>query len=69
MADALLASDLGGACRRPVLEALRGFERDMCVRSGVKVLASRAAARLLHGPQALAHGNVTRASAAAAEPV
>jgi hypothetical protein len=44
--------------------ALVAFERTMLERSAVKVIASRAAADLLHSPAALAGGDCTRAAAA-----
>ena len=47
-----------------VAAALGAFERAMLDRSAVKVLASRAAAELLHSPAALAGGDCTRAAAA-----
>ena len=45
--------------------ALRAFEAEMCERSARKVLDSRRAAEVLHSPQALAPGDITRAAAAA----
>ena len=64
LAKALEGSQLGGSRRRPVREALRCYEQDMCERSREKVLKSRRAARTLHSPAALSTANITRAGAA-----
>ncbi len=64
LCKALLSSDYTRRGRRPVEEALREYEDEMCARSAVKVIKSRNAAVQLHSPAALAVGNVTRAFAA-----
>ena len=64
LCKALLSSDYTRPGRRPVAEALREYEDEMCARSAVKVIKSRNAAVQLHSPAALAVGNVTRAFAA-----
>ena len=61
---ALMSSDYAKKGRRPVSEALREYEDEMCARSSVKVLKSRAAAVQLHSTAAMTVGNVTRAYAA-----
>ena len=64
LCKALLSSDFTRPGRRPLVEALREYEDEMCARSAVKVIKSRNAAVQLHSPAALAVGNVTRAFAA-----
>jgi salicylate hydroxylase len=60
----LVSSEFAHPGRRPLAEALRSYEKEMCVRAAAKVLKSRTAAVYLHSPAALAQANVTRAMAA-----
>lgn len=64
LSEALTASELVLPTRRKVWDALEEFECAMAVRSAEKVLKSRVAAEVLHCPEALRFGNITRASAA-----
>ena len=64
LSEALTASELVLPTRRKVWDALEEFERAMALRSAEKVIKSRVAAEVLHGPEALRFGNITRASAA-----